>query len=96
MGRKRRNFQPEFKAKVALEALKERHTLAELATKYELHPVQISKWKKELLENLSQVFESPRKADKKKQEAEEARLYEKIGRLEMELEWLKKKMESLD
>lgn len=96
MGRKRRNFSPEFKAKIALEALKEVHTIAEIAQKYELHPVQVSKWKKELKDNVGTVFKNPRKTDEKKQELEQAKLYEKIGRLEMELDWLKKKMESLD
>ena len=93
--KKRRNFNADFKAKVALEALKERNTLAEIAQKYDLQPVQISKWKRELKENLSQVFESPRKGAQKQQEAAESKLFEKIGRLEMELDWLKKKMASL-
>lgn len=96
MGRKRRNFSPEFKAKIALEALKEIHTIAEIAQKYELHPVQVSKWKKELKDNVGDVFKNSRKTDEKNKELEEAKLYEKIGRLEMELDWLKKKMESLN
>lgn len=96
MGTKRRRFSPQFKAKVALEALKEQSTLAELAVKYDLHPVQISTWKKELRENLASVFEKPRKNEEKRHKEEKSQLYEKIGRLEMELEWLKKKMESID
>jgi transposase len=96
MGRKRRNFSPEFKAKIALEALKEIHTIAEIAQKYELHPVQVSKWKKELKDNVGDVFKNSRKTDEKNKELEEAKLYEKIGRLEMELDWLKKKTESLN
>jgi transposase-like protein len=95
MGLKRRKFSAEFKAKVALEALKERKTVAELAAPYELHPVQLSKWKKELRENITQAFQNPKKSEEKRREAEQARLYEEIGRLKMELDWLKKKMESL-
>jgi transposase len=94
--KKRRRFTAEFKAKVALEALKERTTLAELAQKYQLQPMQISKWKRELKDNISQVFEKPRSGEVKQREAQEAKLFEKIGRLEMELDWLKKKMESFD
>jgi len=89
--KKRRKFTPEFKAKVALEALKERSTLAELAQKYDLLPVQISKWKRELKDNISTVFENPKTNDLKKQEDDENRLYAEIGRLKMELDWLKKK-----
>lgn len=91
--KKRRRFTPDFKAKVALEAIKERETIAQIAQKYELQPVQVSKWKKEFKDNMSSVFESPKKDDKKEQETKEAELYEQIGRLKMELEWLKKKME---
>ena len=91
--RKRRTITADFKAKVVLEALKERNTLAELAQKYELQPMQISKWKREFKDNMSQVFESPRAGDKKKQEEQEAQLYEQIGRLNMQLEWLKKKVD---
>ncbi len=94
--KKRRRFTAEFKAKVALEALKERTTLAELAQKYQLQPMQISKWKRELKDNISQVFEKPRSGEVKQREAQEAKLFEKIGRLELELDWLKKKMESFD
>lgn len=91
--KKRRTFSPEFKAKVVLDALKERATLTELAQKYELQPMQISKWKKEFKDNMSQVFENPRANAKKEQEEQEAQLFEQIGRLNMQLEWLKKKME---
>ena len=57
--RKRRTFTPDFKARVVLEALKERATLAELAQKYDLQPMQISKWKREFKDNMAQVFEKP-------------------------------------
>lgn len=96
MRKKRRNFSPEFKAKVVLEALKEQQTMSELAAKYELYPVQISKWKKEFRENMHEVFTTPRTSEEKELELREAKLYEKIGRLEMELDWLKKKIGPLE
>lgn len=95
MPRKRRRFTPEFKAKIAMEALRERQTLVELAQKHELQPVQISQWKKELHEKMASVFEGPIKKQPD-HEGEKAKLYEEIGRLKMELDWLKKKMDALD
>ena len=62
--RTRRNFSPDFKAKVALEALKEQHTLSELAAKFNLHPNQISEWKKQLLASSSSVYNAPQKLDR--------------------------------
>lgn len=88
---KRRNFKPEFKAKVAIEAAKGMYTLSELAQKYNLHPNQISKWKKELEAHASELFSNKRGPKTKEIEEEKAKLYEQIGRLQMELEWLKKK-----
>jgi transposase-like protein len=92
--KKRRKFTAEFKTKAALEALealKERTTIALIAQKYDLQPMQNSKWKRELKDNISQVFENPRKKEQIKRVSEESKIYEKIGRLEMELDWLKKK-----
>jgi putative transposase len=91
MGKKRRNFSSKFKAKVALEAIKERQSLSELAQKYELHPNQISTWKKELLEGSSQLFETKRGAKPVYDKGKEARLFQQIGQLQFELDWLKKK-----
>jgi len=94
MGRKRRAFTSEFKARVAVEALKERETLAQLASKYDVHPNQISQWKKELLQNASGVFSGSCGKRKDALDArEQAKLYEKIGRIEMENDWLRKKLE---
>lgn len=77
--KKRRKLSADFKAKVALEALKEQQTLQQLAQKYELHPTQISSWKQEFLQNASVVFT---KGKKKEEEAvSSAKLYEEIGRL---------------
>lgn len=87
----RKKFSPEFKAKVAIEALKEQKTIAELAMQYEIHPTQIATWKKHFLENSSAVF-SEKQICGKDAEATEARLYEQIGKLQMQNEWLKKKL----
>jgi len=82
-----------FKAKVAIEALQERETLAELSKKYGIHPNQISRWKKEFLERAPQLFEQTHPADKDEKEME--KLYTKIGQLEMEKEYLKKNLKKL-
>jgi transposase len=87
----RRNFSTDFKAKIAIEAIKEQQTMTELAAKYELHPNQITDWKKQFLSRASSVFETGQ--DKKEQKAEDtAVLYEQIGRLQMEVSYLKKKL----
>jgi len=89
MNRKSRSAQ--FKSLVALEALKNQKTINELAAEYEVHPNQISKWKKQLQENLPSIFSDGRAKAAKNDEALQARLYEEIGRLKVELDWLKKK-----
>jgi transposase-like protein len=91
----RRKFSADFKAKVVLEALKERNTVEELAKKYELHPNQIHSWKKEFLNNASLVFSSGdrRMEDKKQQEEEREKLYAQIGQQKVEIDWLKKKLQ---
>jgi len=93
---KRKSYSPEFKAKVALEAIKGVMTANEIGAKYEVHPVQISQWKKELLENVGSIFEGKRsrKPDDDEQ-VETGKLYEEIGRLKIEVDWLKKKSEQL-
>ncbi len=97
MTKKRRQHSPEFKFKVALEAAKGRKTLSELASELQVHPNQISEWKRRLLEEGASVFERNGASQERQQETREAELYEQIGRLKMELEWLKKKLpESVD
>ena len=86
MKKTRRKFTAAFKAQVAIEALKERATLSELAQHFELHPNQISAWKQEFLSRSASVFESSDKNKKEKQVDMEV-LYSKIGKLEMEPPW---------
>jgi transposase-like protein len=81
----------QFKFQVALDAAKGTKTLNELASRYELHPSQISEWKSQLLKEGASVFSTSTTRQQKEQEALQADLYEQIGRLQMELEWLKKK-----
>jgi len=88
---KRRQLGAEFKAKVALAAVKGDKTLAELASEFEVHPHQITAWKKELLAALPEVFSRRRGRDRQEQEALTAQLYQQIGQLKVELDWLKKK-----
>lgn len=93
MTTQRKQYSAEFKARVALEALKEQETLAELGSRFGVHPVLISQWKKQLREGLPQVFTHHRPQETQAQAAEElqATLYQQIGQLKVELDWLKKK-----
>ena len=91
MKNKRRNHSAAFKAKVALAAVKSDKTIAELASEYEVHPNQITQWKKQLLESLPEVFSRRRQHEQQDQEALTAELYQQIGQLKVELDWLKKK-----
>lgn len=92
--RNKRKFSADFKAKVVIEALKERSTIEDLAKKYELHPNQISTWKKEFLSRASSVFgsDSNTAPDKKQQEELLEKLYSQIGQQKIEIDWLKKKL----
>jgi len=93
MARRRNRPDAGFKAKIALAAVKEAKTVSELASQYEVHPTQIHRWKRQLLEQIEGIFSSPRSRSQETQDQEAlvAELYEQIGRLKMELEWLKKK-----
>ena len=96
MKRTRKQFSPEFKLKAVLEVLKGEKTATQLAGELEVHPLVLSEWKKQFLAKGAQIFEKSRKASKTNEEAKEkAELFEQIGRLKMELEWLKKKWRSL-
>jgi transposase len=92
MPRKRKTHTPAFKAQVALAALKGDQTANELASHFGVHPTLIHGWKKQLLAGADQVFSNGSKAASTDAEAEKAELFEQIGRLKMELEWLKKKV----
>jgi putative transposase len=95
MARKRRNFGATFKAKVALAACRGEKTTAQLAAEFGVHASQITAWKKQLLEGASGLFEDGRGRRTDEAAAEEQELYEQIGRLKMEVEWLKKKAAEL-
>ena len=84
-----------LKARVALEAAKQTKTIAELAQTFQVHPVQISQWKKQLLDGAETLFRDGRRREREEGEALQAELYEKIGRLNMEVEWLKKRVARL-
>lgn len=88
MARKRHNA--EFKAKVALEAAKEIKTLNEIASQYEVHPGQISQWKKQLLESMAGLFTTQKKNVNQAKKFDE--LYRQIGEVTVERDWLKKKL----
>ena len=91
MARKRTSHSPQFKAKVALEAAREQYTISELARKYSLHPNLIRGWKKQLVAHLPEIFQRPGSRTAKEDEtALIPELYQQIGRLQVELEWLKK------
>lgn len=91
MSRTRRTFSATFKSKVILEALKEKETLEVLAKRFELLPSQISAWKAEAIKNMSTVFTNT-KPEKKEHDIPVERLYEEIGQLKMENDFLKKKL----
>ena len=92
MPRKRKSHSAVFKAQVALAALRGDKTVPELASHYGVHPTLIHGWKKQLLQGAEQVFGNGAKAAAADAEAEKAALFEQIGRLKMDLEWLKKKV----
>jgi len=92
MGQKRRKHSDEFKAKVALEAVKGVRTLSELSSAFGVHPTVIAHWKRQLVEGAPGVFGRGSGSNSKSDEELTAPLYEEIGRLKMEVDWLKKKL----
>lgn len=96
MSKKRRQHSAEFKAQVGLEALRGIEPIHTIAAKHQIHPVQVSQWKKELSERLPEVFSQKPDADMQAMKERETQLFEEIGRLKMELEWLKKKAGQLE
>ena len=92
----RKSYHSSFKAKVALEAIKGERTLAQLSSHYEVHPNLIRQWKKQLLDNATNIFSGRQKKKECNDEEEKAKLFEQIGRLKVELDWLKKKCIIMD
>lgn len=88
---KRRKFSAVIKTKVAIEAIRGLKTLNELSSEYEVHPNQISKWKKQLLTQAPQIFKDGRNSDHGSEDKKVEKLYQEIGKLQVELNWLKKK-----
>ncbi len=92
MSMPRRQHSGEFKAKVVLEALRGERTINELAAEYGVHPMQITQWKRVALEELPEVLSNRHGTKSKDEEALKAALYQQIGQLKVELDWLKKKV----
>lgn len=94
MSRSRRNYSSSLKSKIALEAIIGSSSINEIAREYKVHPNQIGIWKKQLLEKLPTIFDNPRgpKTDSNADLIDQ--LYRKIGKQEIEIEWLKKKFDS--
>lgn len=93
MTQKRRRLPAELKAKIALAAVRGEKTVSELAAEHQVHPVQISNWKKHLQQEAAELFTDKRaKADSSQPQVPVDELYQQIGRLQFELEWLKKKV----
>jgi transposase-like protein len=91
MSTQRKRYSAEFKARVALDALKGHKTVNELASTYGVHPTQITHWKHQLHKEVPQIFSARRAKREHDQDALQAQLYQQIGQLKVELDWLKKK-----
>ena len=96
MTKKRKQYSRQFKFRVALEAVKEQKTINEIASAYQVHPTQVRNWKAKLVDEGPTVFGRNLARQLQEQESRETALYEQIGRLKMELEWLKKKAAQFD
>ena len=91
MKRARRQYSADWKAKIALEAIKGQRTIQQIASHYEIHPNLVTHWKKQLLEGAAEIFSSGREGAAKADEELKAELYQQVGKLQVELDWLKKK-----
>src|SRR5258708_40355300 len=92
MATTRKQYSPKFKGKVVVEAIRGERTLGQLASQFHVHPVQIGQWRKTALEQLADLFVDGRRSKRADSEGETDALYEEIGRLKVELDWLKKKV----
>jgi len=86
----RKRYSAVFKSRVASEALKGQKTISEISSEYEVHPNQVSKWKKRLQDSMQDIFTDPRRSNRSEEKLTD-KLYQEIGRLKVELDWLKKK-----
>ena len=87
----RKQYSAKFKARVAIEAIRGERTLNQLGSQYGVHPVQVAQWRRAALEQLEEIFVDGRQRKDRAEEVEKDALYEEIGRLKVELDWLKKK-----
>jgi transposase-like protein len=92
----RKQYSPKFKARVAVEAIRGEKTLSQLGSQFQVHPMQIAKWRRSAIEQLPELFVDGRTRKERNGEADNDALYEEIGRLKVELDWLKKKVGMLD
>jgi len=91
MKRQRRQFSGDLKAKIAVEAIKGQRTIQEIASHYEIHPNQVTQWKKQLMEGAAEVFSNGKVYAAEADDQLKAELYQQIGKLQVDLDWLKKK-----
>jgi transposase len=92
----RKQYSPQFKARVALEAIRGEKTLSQLGSQFKVHPMQIAKWRKAAIDQLPDLFVDGRARKTVGAETDSDALYQEIGRLKVELDWLKKKIGMLD
>jgi putative transposase len=95
MKKQRKTYSAELKAKIAVEAIKGQRTINKIASRYGVHPNQVTTWKKQALESLPELFSARRATAARDEEALKAQLYQQIGQLKVEPDWLKKKAELL-
>ena len=91
MKRQRKQYSADLKAKIAVEAVKGQRTIQEIGSHYSIHPSQVTQWKKQLLEGAAEVFSNGKVHAAEADEQMKAELYQQVGKLQMELDWLKKK-----
>jgi transposase len=91
MKRQRKQYSADLKAKIAVEAVKGQRTMQEIALHYSVHPSQVTQWKKQLLEGVGEIFSNGRGQAAEADEQLKAELYQQVGKLQVELDWLKKK-----
>ena len=94
--KQRKSYSTEFKVKIALEAIKGQRTVNEIASQYSVHPNQVTQWKRQAIESLPEVFSTKRERDAEEEEVLKAQLYQQIGQLKVELDWMKKKVGLLE